>query len=367
MQIKALKTIQKGTTLYVGVFTARQLVKISTVYRWAPSSDSAYQRPQLTRRYGEIARYLREEEGVLPTSVLLSARPGTSLKFEPDNGQVEGATAGTLNLDDRSKLWVVDGQHRIGGLAQAIAGGGPFVNYPVPVTIIESPGEYFELLLFNIVNTRQRAIPKDIVDQHLRKMRETEGADMQKKRSAREYKQGRAAAVIEILNGKPGPWFQQIRVPGVPERAEGLLRVHSLVVSLEPVLDDSIIRAFSDEDLASLLATYWRAIEELMPDAFLVPEDYTVQKQVGIHVFHRIFPYVLRLCAELTDYSKDMMVRILGFLRLPSGQLAMDSDRWHKFGGVSETQDTRMGAMRGFADSMRRYLPPADLLKGKRK
>lgn len=363
MKIIAIAAQQKGTNIYISLVPAQQLVRISMVDRWTPSHDSAYQRPQITRRYAEIARYLREEEGVLPTSVLLAARSGASLVFKPFEEQSKGITTGELTLDDNTKLWVVDGQHRIGGLAQAIAGGGPFADYPVPVTIIESSDVYFELLMFNIVNTRQKAIPKDIVDQHLRRMRETEGADMQKKRSAREYKQGRAAAVVETLNLLPGPWFRQVRVPGIPERGDGLIRVHSLVVSLEPILDDPIIRTLSDNDLASLLATYWRALSNLMQDAFLVPEDYTVQKQVGIHVFHRLFPYVLKLCAEVHDYSEDMMAEILEYLRLPSGSPAMDSGHWHETDGDPETRDSRMGAMRGLADNMRRYLPPADLLR----
>ena len=84
--LRAFHFQQKDFDLYVTTMTTRQLSTVCTVDRWNPGRDIAYQRPELRRRFAEIARYLTREEGVLPTSVLLSARPDARITIEPLDG-----------------------------------------------------------------------------------------------------------------------------------------------------------------------------------------------------------------------------------------------------------------------------------------
>jgi DGQHR domain-containing protein len=359
--LRAFHFQQKGFDLYVTTMSASQLSMVCTVDRWNPGRDIAYQRPELKRRFAEIARYLQREEGVLPTSILLSARPDARITIEPLNDH-ESPQIVKISFPDRCKLWIVDGQHRLGGLREASTGNPLYAEYLVPVTIMVCEDTYSELRMFNVINTRQKPIPKDIVDQHLRKMREIEGPDMQVKTSRRDYIRARATTIIELLNTLPCPWLNSVRIPNIQGREEGTMRCHSLVVSLEPIVEVTFVRGLSDQRLAGLLATYWRAIEALMPAAFLDPQDYTVQSHVGIHVFHSLFPNVVWLCQEVGDFSQKMMGRALTYLRLPTGRLAMDATSWHKLHGDPEIRDSRMGSMRALADNMRRYLPPPQLL-----
>ena len=359
--LRALQIQQGGFDLYVTSMSTSQLAAVCTVDRWNPGRDIAYQRPELRRRFAEIARYLQCEEGVLPTSVLLSARPDARLTIEPlDNS--ESPEIVRIRFHDHSKLWIVDGQHRLGGLSEAAAANAAYADYTVPITIMVCEDTYSELRMFNVINTRQKPIPRDIVDQHLRKMREMEGADMQAKTGRKDYIRARAAAVAELLNDLPCPWRGSVRIPNIPGREEGRLRLHSLVVSLEPIIEVPFVRGLPDARLGGLLATYWNAIEALMPAAFLDPHDYTIQSHVGVHVFHGLFPGVAWLCQEVSDFSQARMQEILAYLRLPTGRPAMDADSWHKLRGDPDTRDSRMGPMRALANSMRRHLPPAQLL-----
>lgn len=359
--LRAFHINQNDFDIYITGMSTDQLLSISTVDRWNPSRDLAYQRPELRRRYVEIANYLRREEGVLPTSILLSARPDARITVELLEAQ-ESPELVKITFVDRSHLWVVDGQHRLGGLREAATGNQSYSSYIVPITIIICADTYSELRMFNVINTRQKPIPKDIVDQHLRKMREVEGPDMQLKTSRRDYVRARAATIVEILNTLPCPWNGSVRIPNIPGREDGRLRLHSLVVSIEPILEIPVIRGLTDQRLSGLLATYWNAIEKLMPLAFSDPRDYTIQSHVGVHVFHRLFPNIAWLCQDVGDFSQRMMERILSYLRLPSGRRALEATSWHKLHGDPDTRDSRMGSMRALADNMRRYLPPTQLL-----
>ena len=357
----ALHFRQNDFDLYATSMTTAQLATVCTVDRWNPSRDIAYQRPELRRRFTEIARYLQREEGVLPTSILLSARPDARLVIAPAGGG-DRSEITRITFEDGSKLWIVDGQHRLGGLKEAASSSPSYADYTVPVTIMMCEDSYTELRMFNVINTRQKPIPRDIVDQHLRKMREVEGADMQLKTSRRDYIRARAAAIVELLHTLPCPWYHSVRIPNIPGREDGTLRLHSLVVSLEPIVEVPFVRGLPDARVAGLLATYWKAIEALMPAAFIDPQDYTIQSHVGIHVFHSLFPNVAWLCQEVGDFSQSRMQQILEHLRLPSGRATMNATSWHRLHGDPDTRDSRMGSMRGLGANMRRCLPPARLL-----
>ncbi len=360
---RGLQIRQSTYDLFVTSMTAHQLMTVSGVDRWDPTRDVSYQRPDLKRRHTEIANYLQREEGVLPTSILLSARPGASMEAR-QLGDDASPQLVELTFSDGCRLWIVDGQHRAGGLREAVLRDASYNDYPVPVTIMLCADTYTELRLFNVINTRQKPIPKDIVDQHLRKMRDVEGADMQAKTTRKDFIRARASAVVELLNALPSPWQNRVRIPNIPDREDGVMRFHSLVVSLEPILEDSLVRTMTDDQLAESLATYWNALASLMSAAFAAPDDYTVQSHVGVHVFHRLFPGVARLCQELNDFSQGSMERILRYPRLPSRLPAVDSNRWHRLYGDPMTRDARMGSMRFLADNVRLSLPPVAALRG---
>jgi hypothetical protein len=63
--------------------------------------------------------------------------------------------------------------------------------------------------------------------------------------------------------------------------------------------------------ISSLLKDYWNSIKDLFPEAFEIPEDYTIQKTVGCYVFHLLFPHIYLLLKRGGDFSKNNMKKIL--------------------------------------------------------
>lgn len=355
-KVQAFKVMQREVALFVTVFTAGELLSCARVDYWRQDNKDGYQRPLKERRLREVATYVCQNLGLLPTSVLLAVR-GKRLGFEPESGDVgEGGEVswGRLSVDDGTVFWVVDGQHRLYGLNRAIeSGAGPWANqYPVPATIVDGVDRYTEMSIFNIVNTKQKPVPTDIVDQHLSRMVERQGADLISQRGIVDYKRGRTASIVRLLNQSPGPWYRRVKIHDVPGMERGLIRYHSLVASLVPVLNDAWLNAMSDANIAYLLSNYWIALRNLMPEAFRNPGEYRIQTTTGVYALHILFPLVVGLCAAVGDYSTATMERVLRYTD-------MTPQFWLRVHGDELAQASDMGSIRRLAASLRGKLPNA--------
>ena len=324
--VPAMRITQRGfgsegeeVSLLVTALPLCRLREYATVDNWTPANDHGYQRPPIDRRLREVAKYVQEEEGILPTSVLLATRPGDEhcLQFD-STSQVDGfAEWGTLTIPDGAVLYVVDGQHRVFGVDRAYekSGDPDFEKYPFPVTIMENVERYREMVHFNIINTRQRKMPTDIVDRHLVMRQQEEGLAMiaSGKRGEKAYHQATATRIVDALNEATSPWFHQIAIPGVPGRDQGLVRQHAVVASLEPVMKDDWVQAQQpmEEHLVKLLCNYWNALRDLWPDAFENPKDYRVQATVGLYSLHMVLPAVIQRCLVDRDLSQAKIAELM--------------------------------------------------------
>ena len=262
---------------------------------------------------------MQEEAGVLPTSVLLATRPGDSpqINFE-STSEVDGyGESGTLTIPDGAVLHIVDGQHRVFGVIRAYekSGDPQFEKYPFPVTIMENVDRYREMVHFNIINTRQRKMPTDIVDRHLVLQQQKEGLDMiaSGTKGEKAYHQATATRIVDALNEEDSPWFHEIAIPGVPGRDQGLVRQHAVVASLDPVMKDNWVRAQQpmDEHLVKLLCNYWNALRDIWPEAFDSPKDYRVQATVGLYSLHMVLPAVIQRCLGDKDLSREKIADLM--------------------------------------------------------
>src|SRR4051812_29412357 len=119
MQVPAMRIVQEGVTpgsavtIYVTAMTLEQMRSHVKVDQWSPSNPSGYQRPLVERRLREVAKYVLEEQGVFPTSILVGTRPQDQPRITASGfKEGEAVSLGTLDLPEGSILWVVDGQHR---------------------------------------------------------------------------------------------------------------------------------------------------------------------------------------------------------------------------------------------------------------
>lgn len=338
----------KDVNLYVTAIPLKELIGRFDSDTYSSENPSGYQRQVTNARLRKISQYVRDEEGLLPTSVVLCIRQPHNAIFQSTAGD-----AGTITIAPDIPLWIVDGQHRLFGLQRAMVKDKAkwLADYALPVVIVDGIDDYEEMRTFHVINTRHKGVPTDIVDRHLETMRDSEGLALIEREGEKNYLRGRATTLTDVLNNDDSsPWQGMIRMPGDPLRPEHMLKQHSMVTSLEPVLKDSFMKRVSDEEAAKLLLNYWNAATDIWRTAFDTPKEYVIQKPLGAGALHHIFPDVLEICRSEDDFSQAKMADTLSYVGRSAGF-------WHIQRGHYMVRTTGSRAVKALAEYLRERLP----------
>jgi len=339
--------------LYVTALPLKDLLGRFQSDMYEAANPRGYQRPVSPSRLRQLSAYMRSEEGMLPTSILLCIREPHRAQFEPVSGANGNGESGVLAIGPEVPLWVVDGQHRLFGLERALKKDKAkwLGDYALPVVIVEGIDAYEEMRYFHVINTRHKGVPTDVVDRHLLTMRESEGPALIEREGERNYQRARATKLTDLLNSDPeSPWRGMIRMPGERLRPDHTMRQHSMVSSLDPVVNDSFVKRLSDEEAGKLLLNYWQAARERWLSAFEEPQEYVIQKPLGAGALHQIFPDVLELCRAGDDFSSAKMYDILSDVGRSAGF-------WHAARGHYMVRASGARFVRALAEYLRERLP----------
>lgn len=351
----ALRFHQKrpDVNLYSTVLPLRELLGRSRPDTYRHDSRQGYQRPLTASRLRQVAAYMQQEEGVLPTSLLVCIRQPDRATFEPVGFDSGCGEPGMLTIPAGVTMWLVDGQHRLFGLEWALTKGkaGWVADYPLPVTIVEGIDAYEEMRYFHVINTRQRGVPTDVVDRHLLTMREVEGPALLEREGERNYLRGRATKLCDVLNGDPAsPWYGTIIMPGEKRRPHHLMRQHGMVSSLDSVVRDAFVKRLTDEEAGKLLLNYWCAARDRWQSAFEEPQAYVIQKALGAGALHQILPDVLELCRSADDFSREKMADILA-------EIGRSAGFWHGERGHYMVRQSGARYVKALAEYLRARFP----------
>ncbi len=351
----ALRFRQKrpDVNLYSAVLPLKDLLGRSRPDTYRHDNRKGYQRPLTPSRLRQVSTYLREEEGVLPTSLLLCIRQPDNASFEVAGIESGGGEPGVLTIAAGVPLWLVDGQHRLSGLERALTKDKAkwLADYPLPVTIVEGIDAYEEMRYFHVINTRQKGVPTDVVDRHLLTMREAEGAALLEREGERNYLRARATKLCDLLNSDPvSPWYGTIIMPGEKRRPHHLMRQHGMVSSLDPVVRDSFVKRLTDEEAGRVLLNYWCAARERWQSAFEEPQAYVIQKALGAGALHQIMPDVLEVCRSADDFSQEKIADIFA-------EIGRSAGFWHSERGHYMVRQSGARYVKALAEYLRARLP----------
>lgn len=358
-KVQALRFQQKEgrVNLYLTVLPVSQLLQQCRVDYFREDNPRGYQRPLMKTRLKQVSAFIQHEEGILPISILLCIRQPNRAEFQPETyvDKVNDGVPqlGVLGIPQSVTLWVVDGQHRLYGLEYAFKKDSVerAQDYLLPVTIVEGIDSYEEMRHFHIINTRHKGVPTDMVDHHLLRMWELEGAAILGKEGERSYLRARAAKLCDLLRNTPdSPWFQKVKVAGHKAVSNQLIGQHTMVASMEPALKDAFIKRLSDEDVGKILLNYWYAIRELWPTTFLEPRDYKIQKTAGVYALHMTLPDVVQLCRETNNFSSHRIYEILA-------ETGVKTEFWHASSGHPLVRESGLKYRRALGEYLRERLP----------
>jgi DGQHR domain-containing protein len=363
LKVPAIRIEQAGIVLYLTFLRAKEALDgVTQVDGWSPTNKSGYQRMPVPARFRKIARYVQGKEGsraILPQAVVLNHRDADSkLKFTAlDDGPL-----GTLEIKHDQKLWEVDGQHRLGGLRVAVEENPALGQYSVPVVITEGLARLDEAVLFFVVNTNQKRVPTDLAQRLIEQQMKDPDLKMHIVAGGKDWIPKGVKVVDAILATQGQPWEGKIGIPGT--KTEGALTKQvSFVTSLKPLLT-SLYGSVEPEEIAQLVIRYWQAIESVYPEALADPDEYIIQKTVGIFPLHAIAPEIFDMVR--TGHGKitvDALKEVFSELDKNLGKdFVAGSEFWHG----EEGEAAKYGSQKGFrmlADILKEHMPKAKKLQ----
>lgn len=314
MKVTALPFVQEGTQMYAVVLRAEDAVRLGKVAIWEESEDgdtTGYQRAPEAARIRKVATYLqRDPKPLMPTSVLIGVRD-TDLKVEELIG---GAV--TLELPEDVPLWIVDGQHRVGGLQRSLEEGVERLkDYPVPTVIVEFADEEEEANQFRVINETMKKINTQLARRLLAlRVGQRGGQGRRAVREAGRMWEAKSVDVIQaIAQAEGSPWHGRIQPPNQKKEPGHVVRELSFSTSLKPILTTYPFETWEGAKIGRLLARYWEAWRNLVPEAFDEPADYVLMKTPGVFSLHALARYVLDLLQRrgITDPTVEDIQDIL--------------------------------------------------------
>lgn len=323
IKIKAIKFNMSGNNYYLGIINAGDLVKQHEVDYWSKSNPQGYQRALGKSRSKKFSDYLKNHNGILHQTVLINIRSTTNVSFKTTHTDFG-------ILETKEKLYLVDGQHRVGGIKMMIEQNPSFASFPIPVLIMAGLTREKEATQFIIVNKTQKGVRSDLADRLLKDAIKNVDKGLLEVIGIKEP-QKLTELIVSICDNldkeKNSIWYQRITFPNQKNRVTDTIKQRSLTESLKLILRDNYIQSHytTVKQLTDLLLVFWEAISELCPEASKGdPKEYVLLKTTGPFIMHKLLPIVIIKCAG--NVNKTRIKKILSKIE------QMEDGYWHKNG-----------------------------------
>ena len=296
-------------SIAVGFIRAEDLIPRARISYREFEGGKGYQRLPSKTRVNLLARDLRQKKVDLPTAILLNLRT-----FDPLIN-LEEANQGICRLNLTDELfWEVDGQHRCEGLKAALLEDPDgFKNYTIPFVTGLGWTEEYEMKQFFVVNSTAKSVSTSIAYDILATMSQSIPDLMEDlEERGRGWQVNGHELAKEIAETSP-IWKNRIRFSN---QLKGMSTVASagFVNSLKPILGSAYFGRLTRGAQAKVLTAFWDAQRTILPEVFVEPQEYVLQKSLGVQVMHGIFNDVLELVranqASVTD--SDAYAKVMG-------------------------------------------------------
>jgi len=257
-----------------------------------PRTNKGYQRTLQENRVNELATDLRKGRVDLPTAVLLNLR-NRDARQALKEGQLRLSLLRETALS--TKFHVVDGQHRVEALAK-LYGEDPekWRNFLVPFVCMLGATEAEEMEQFYVVNSRAKSVRTDLAFTLLRKITDRDPKMMERLEEKGKGWQVAAEKLVEALAQESSVWRGLIRLPAM-EKGNTTMPSASMVTSLKPLLGSSFFSRLSFSQQLQVIEAFWGGLRDVMRPAFDDPQEFVVQKGVGVIVLHAILVDVMEI------------------------------------------------------------------------
>ncbi len=274
---------QNNHRFYFTTIPVIDLFPYCFVSRRDENPTAGFQRTLSSARAADIARYLDNSEGSIPTNIVLSAQGEADLLFTPKTKTIRYRRA------ERAFL-VLDGQHRLFGYSRTRK------PHRVPVAIYEGLTPQEEVALFIDINTNQRGVPAALL-LDIKQLAERETID--------EIQMRRWFDRLNTDSESPLNGFLSASAS-----AKGRISRVTFNRGVKQIAKNAIIEKLPDEKQYILFRNYLTAIEAALRDASYL------RRSAFFEAFCEIFDDVLRLAhSNHRDYKLVTLQEVLGAVR----------------------------------------------------
>lgn len=313
IEVPAFELAQGGEArLYLFSLRTSVLRKIASFLKLNRNSEGeleGYQRSGSDRYINDIAAYLREEESLLPNSIVLSLPTDTAYHSHSSQTAEDVGRLEIPIIEGESKTRVVDGQQRIRALTKTASG-----NYPVPVTGFITEDVALEREQFFRIN-RSLSLPSGLVNELLPVLKDPL-PDRLKERKV-------PSILCEKLDREDSsPLRGMIRRKSKSSSSRAVIKDSSIMGAIQDSLSSpsgclflyhNIATGEVDMDGAfSVLTTYWAAVREVFGDAWGIPPKRSrLMHSAGIQVMGNMMDLIMRSVSPSSDDAKSQVKREL--------------------------------------------------------
>lgn len=163
-QIPAIRGKMGGHTYYSFSIEPEKLLKIGYVLHRSEANSSmmpTYQRIIKKSRLTSVRKFINDEKGYFPNSIIISIDSKKPLQFDRSDKQVAGSLAdlGILHLPKKYKsAYIIDGQHRLYGYSDSQYAK----TNTIPVVAFENLEQTEQVKLFMEINENQKSVSKNL-------------------------------------------------------------------------------------------------------------------------------------------------------------------------------------------------------------
>lgn len=247
-KINAQKFVHNEDTFYLCLLPADLLTEISYVARRGVDEEKgAVQRILNKRRISGIRDFLLND-GFFPNSIILNVIEEDILNYNERENKL------TIEVSP-SAAQIIDGQHRIEGLKEAIKNDPTKKELMLPAVLADDLSTERCAEIFVSINTEQKSVPKSLIYDLYGLMNST----------AKDFSIERGTDIADILNKEDtSPYQGYIKFPG-SKRFRGGIQLSTFVNQLKPLVkkdgEFSKYKLTTLETQANVLKNYFNAIQ----------------------------------------------------------------------------------------------------------
>lgn len=298
-EIKALKFTHKDNDFFLCLIEAKLLVEISYVARRGIDEEKgAVQRILNKTRISGIRDFLLNN-GFFPNNIILNVSGEGNLLFNEH--------AGLISIDSGFRIaQIIDGQHRVEGLKEAIKTDPNIGNMLIPTVLSNNLETESCAEIFISINTEQKSVPKSLIYDLYGLMNI----------SAKDFSIERGTDIAKILNTEDSsPYQGYIKFPG-SRKFKGGIQLSTLVNSLKPLVksDGEFSKYYLStlENQASVLKNFFNAIQSYYGDEwdslnnpFLFASGFSAAIEVFIG---KVLPHCYSTKKFTESYFKELII-----------------------------------------------------------